>query len=67
LTDTSERSVHRAYQLDSKDVLKDLGTSEQGLSSPEVEKRLAEHGPNRLEEEAVITSAFWMFCSRQRS
>ena len=35
MTDTSERSVYLAYQLDSNDVLKDLGTSEQGLSSAE--------------------------------
>jgi magnesium-transporting ATPase (P-type) len=55
LTDTSERLVHLAYQLDSNDVLKDLGTSEQGLSSAEAQLRLAQHGPNLLAEEAPVS------------
>jgi P-type Ca2+ transporter type 2C len=54
-TNTPERSVLRAYQQDSSDVLRGLGTSEQGLSSPEVQKRLVEHGPNRLGEEDRIS------------
>ena len=55
MTDTSERSVHLEYQLDSNDVLKDLGTSEQGLSSAEAQLRLAQHGPNLLAEEAPVS------------
>ena len=55
MTDTSERSVYLAYQLDSNYVLKDLGTSEQGLSSAEAQLRLAQHGPNQLAEEAPVS------------
>lgn len=36
-------------------MLKVLGTSEQGLSSEEAQRRLAQHGPNRLEEEAPVS------------
>lgn len=42
------------YQQDSSDVLKGLGTSELGLSSVEISRRLNKHGPNRLGEEDRI-------------
>ena len=55
MKDTSDRSVHLAYRLDSNVVLKDLGTSEQGLSSAEAQLRRAQHGPNLLAEEAPVS------------
>ena len=54
-TITPERSILQAYQQDSSDVLRTLGTSEQGLSLSEVQIRLAEHGPNQLAEEPPVS------------
>jgi magnesium-transporting ATPase (P-type) len=54
-TNTSERATLIAYQLDVSGVMKDLGTSERGLSSSEVSKRLTEYGPNQLAEEAPVS------------
>ena len=54
-TITPERSILLAYQQDSSDVLRTLGTSEQGLSLSEVRIRLAEHGLNQLAEEPPVS------------
>jgi len=54
-TITPERSILLAYQQDSSDVLRTLGTSEQGLSLSEVQIRLAEHGLNQLAEEPPVS------------
>jgi len=43
------------YQLDEEEVLKKLGTSEEGLSGSEAEKRVEKYGPNRLPEEERIS------------
>ena len=45
----------RWYQLDEEEVLKKLGTSEQGLSGSEAEKRLGKYGPNKLPEAEGIS------------
>ncbi|MDH4164228.1 MAG: HAD-IC family P-type ATPase, partial [Nitrospirota bacterium] len=55
LDDTVNQPLVQAYQRDGSDVLRSLASSEQGLSLPEVRKRLAEHGPNRLGEEDRIS------------
>ncbi len=36
------------YQLDTKEVFKELNTSEKGLTGEEVQDRLAKYGPNKL-------------------
>ncbi len=61
--ETSERPIYQAYQQDSNEVLKGLGTSEQGLSSSEAQLRLARHGPNQLAEEAPVSR--WKLQLRQ--
>jgi magnesium-transporting ATPase (P-type) len=43
------------YRIDKEEVLKKLGTSEEGLSGSEAEKRLEKYGPNRLPEEERIS------------
>ena len=40
----------RYYDMSSSDVLKELGTSENGLSSAEAAERLSKYGPNKLAE-----------------
>ncbi|HDZ00351.1 MAG TPA: hypothetical protein ENH52_02655, partial [Nitrospirae bacterium] len=39
------------YQIDVKETFRKLTTTEHGLSNGEIERRLKEHGPNRLETE----------------
>lgn len=43
------------YQLGTKEVLEELGASEEGLNALEAAERLAQHGPNRLAEEGKIS------------
>jgi len=43
------------YQLDSKEVLKKLETSNEGLSHEEAEKRLKQYGLNQLEEKKGVS------------
>lgn len=43
------------YSLETANVIKSLGSSQQGLSSEEAKKRLAEYGPNELKEEKKIS------------
>jgi len=43
------------YQIDKEEVLKQFGTSEEGLSGSEAEKRLEKYGPNKLPEEERIS------------
>ena len=43
------------YQLEIKEVFKNLHTSEHGLSREEVEKRFKHYGPNKLSEEEKIS------------
>jgi len=38
------------HQLPEEEVFKKIGTSKDGLSSSEAEKRLKEYGPNKLKE-----------------
>src|SRR4030043_273361 len=45
----------RWYQIDKEEVLKKLGTSEEGLSGSEAEKRLGKYGPNKLPEAEGIS------------
>jgi len=42
------------YQIDSKDSLRKLNTSEEGLTDKEVKERLLQYGPNKLAEEEKI-------------
>jgi len=44
------KSSHKAYLRESRDVMTELGTSEAGLSSQEVARRIAEGKKNALEE-----------------
>ena len=39
------------YQIGVKDVCQELQTTDYGLSTEEVEKRLVRYGPNKLAEE----------------
>ncbi len=41
--------------MDREEVFEELGTSKEGLSKSEVERRLEEHGPNRLEERGAVS------------
>ena len=43
------------YQLESNLIFKDLNTSEQGLTAPEVRERLQQFGPNKLADEGKIS------------
>lgn len=43
------------YQIDNEEGLKQLGTSEEGLSGSEAEKRLEKYGPNKLPEEKSLS------------
>src|SRR4030066_150132 len=45
----------RWYQIDKEEVLKKLGTSEEGLSGSEAKKRLGKYGPNKLPEAEGIS------------
>ncbi|MFQ5441864.1 MAG: cation-translocating P-type ATPase [Thermodesulfobacteriota bacterium] len=49
------------YQLNSKDILHELKTSEEGLSDKEVEARLVQYGPNKLAEEEKINKLKILF------
>jgi len=49
------------YQLNSKDILRTLKTSEEGLSDKEVEARLVQYGPNKLAEEEKINKLKILF------
>ncbi|MEM4160408.1 MAG: HAD-IC family P-type ATPase [Thermoplasmata archaeon] len=53
-------AVQKWYALNAEAVVKSLGTSEKGLTSEEVKKRLAKFGPNALPEEER-TSMFKIF------
>jgi Ca2+-transporting ATPase len=53
-------------ELDSKQVLKELQTSEKGLSSQEAQSRLLKYGPNELKEEKRI-SRLEIFLNQFRS
>src|SRR3989344_2203677 len=50
----------RWHQKEVNDVIRDLNTSPQGLSSEEAKKLLYEYGPNELKEGKKKT-LFWMF------
>jgi len=43
------------YRIDKEEVLKKLGTSEEGLSGSEAKERLEKYGPNKLPEEEKIS------------
>jgi len=43
------------YQLEEKEIFRSLDTSERGLSSSEVERRLNTYGPNQLPEAEAIS------------
>jgi magnesium-transporting ATPase (P-type) len=45
----------RWYQLDEKEVFRDLETSEEGLPGSEADKRLEKYGPNKLPETEGIS------------
>ncbi|HSB02950.1 MAG TPA: HAD-IC family P-type ATPase, partial [Anaerolineales bacterium] len=49
-------NINNWYQLETTEVLQRLGTNaEQGLTAPEVTRRLAEYGPNEFVEQARRT------------
>lgn len=49
------------YQLEIKEVFKNLHTSEHGLNREEVEKRFKHYGPNKLSEEEKISKLQILF------
>ena len=53
------------YRMTVQEVLKDLHTSEKGLSREEAERRRAEHGPNELTTD-VRTPKWLLFLSQFR-
>jgi len=52
----AEKMTAHAHQKTAEHVLRDLGSSEQGLSSEDAARRLVEHGPNELTEKAKKTA-----------
>jgi len=51
----------RWHQKETNDVIKDLGSTPQGLSSEDAQKRLIEYGPNELKEKKRKTPFMMLF------
>lgn len=49
------------YQLDGKEILQSLGSSENGLTDDRIKKRLAQYGPNKLVEAEKISGLKILF------
>ena len=49
------------YQTDVKETFRKLATPEHGLSDREIERRLKEYGPNRLDTEKKISKLKILF------
>ncbi len=49
--------MEKEYSLSTQDVLQELGSSSQGISSAEAARRLAQYGPNKLKEAKKISLA----------
>ncbi|MDD3246736.1 MAG: cation-translocating P-type ATPase [Methanosarcina sp.] len=65
-SDYKEARVRVYYDQEISSVFEELGTSEEGLSSDESEKRLGEYGKNELKEKEKI-SIFRLFLSQFKS